>query len=58
MYKTNALGIKSTGKVEIPDTTKQLIAEMNEAHGKTKEDKKDEQKGEAIIDEETEDDIV
>jgi hypothetical protein len=31
---------------------------MNEAHGKTKEDKKDEQKGEAIIDEETEDDIV
>jgi hypothetical protein len=58
MFKTNALGIKSTGKVEIPDSTKQLIAEMNEAHGKTKDDKKDKLNGETIIEEETEDDVV
>jgi DNA polymerase sigma len=38
MYKTNALGIKSTGKVELPESAKQLIAELSKALGETKEE--------------------
>jgi hypothetical protein len=31
MYGTNALGIKNTGKVELPESAKQLIKDMEAA---------------------------
>lgn len=58
MYKTNALGIKSTGKVDLPDSAKQLIAELSKAHEETMGVEKFEASKNIIVEESNEDDDV
>jgi H+-transporting ATPase len=58
MYKTNALGIKSTGKVHLPESAKQLIAEMNNAHESTRSSSLDTSNERKTIQEVTEEKVV
>jgi len=58
MYKTNALNIKSTGKVVLPESAKQLIADMNKALVKTEVVDHFDSKKNGNIKEEPDEDVV